>query len=95
VLQASCVSSIPPTFASSKAGPIPPQASKRKEMGPSRGGLTTKIHALVDGKGRALKLLLSGGNLADPTAAPELINSLERNGCRAWVGDKGYDSDAL
>ncbi len=66
-----------------------------QEMGPSRGGLTTKIHALVDGKGRALMLLLSGGNVADPTAAPELIMALKRSGCAALVGDKGYDSDAL
>lgn len=78
-----------------QSGANPAGGQQMQEMGPSRGGLTTKIHALVDGKGRAVKLLLSGGNLADPTAAPELIRSLERSGCRALVGDKGYDSDAL
>jgi transposase len=78
-----------------QSGTNPAGGQRMQEMGPSRGGLTTKIHALVDGKGRALKLLLSGGNLADPTAAPELFKSLKRGECGALVGDKGYDSDAL
>jgi hypothetical protein len=36
-------------------------------LGPGRGGLTTKIHALVDGKGWAMRLILSAGNVADIT----------------------------
>ena len=78
-----------------QSGANPAGGQQGQEIGPSRGGLTIKIHALVDGKGRALKLILSGGNLADPTAAPVLIQTLERGGCGALVGDKGYDSDAL
>jgi len=64
-------------------------------MGLSRGGLTTKIHALVDGKGRALKLLLSAGNVADITMAPALVQDLTAKECGTLVADKGYDSDAL
>lgn len=64
-------------------------------MGPSRGGQTTKIHALVDGRGRALKLLLSAGNVADVTMAPALVADLRPGECGTLVADKGYDSDAL
>ena|ERR1051325_6528990 len=64
-------------------------------MGPSRGGLTTKIHALVDGRGRAIKLILGAGNVADITRAPELVKGLGRTACTVLVADKGYDSDAL
>lgn len=64
-------------------------------MGLSRGGPTTKIHALVDGHGRALKLLLSAGNVADITMAPGLIADLRARDCGTLVADKGYDSDAL
>lgn len=42
-------------------------------MGRSRGGLTTKIHALVDGDCRPLTLLLTGGQAGDnPMLAPLL-----------------------
>jgi transposase len=64
-------------------------------VGLSRGGLTTKIHALVDGQGRALKLLLSAGNVADINMAPALVADLSTQDCGTLVADKGYDSDAL
>lgn len=64
-------------------------------IGLSRGGLTTKIHALVDGKGRAIKLLLSAGNIADVSMAPALVSDLREEDCGTLVADKGYDSDKL
>jgi transposase len=64
-------------------------------MGASRGGLTTKIHALVDGRGRAMRLILSAGNVVDITRAPELVKGIASMGCSVLVADKGYDSDAL
>ena len=64
-------------------------------IGPSRGGRTTKVHVLVDGRGRALKLLLSAGNVVDITVAPALVADLTASTCTALVADKGYDSDAL
>ena len=36
-----------------------------EDLGRSRGGLTTKIHALVDGRGRPLCYLLTPGQAAD------------------------------
>src|SRR5258708_30433868 len=55
---------------------------------------TPKIHALVDGQGRALKLLLSAGNVADIAMAPALVAGLSGSQCGTLVADKGYDSDA-
>jgi transposase len=64
-------------------------------MGKSRGGLTTKIHALCDGRGRAVHLLLSAGNIADITMAPDLVAPLRASRVTTLVADKGYDSDKL
>jgi transposase len=54
--------------------------------------LSTKIHATVDALGNPLRLLLSGGQVADITRAQDLIADLRT---QAVVGDKGYDADAL
>ena len=40
-------------------------------MGRSRGGLTTKIHALVDAEGRPIRIALTPGQAHDGTAAEE------------------------
>ena len=40
-------------------------------MGRSRGGLTTKIHALVDAEGRPVRLALTAGQAGDAPAAEE------------------------
>ena len=77
------------------SGLNPAGGREAQAIGLSRGGLTTKIHALVDGHGRALKLLLSAGNLADITIAPALVCDLHERDCGTLVADKGYDSDAL
>lgn len=59
-------------------------------VGRSRGGLNTKIHACCDTLLRlSAKIVLTGGNISDHTAAPLL--TAELRDC-AVVGDKGYDS---
>lgn len=59
-------------------------------VGRSRGGLNTKIHAVCDTLMRlAAKLILTGGNVSDHTAAPEL--TAELHDCVVGA-DKGYDS---
>jgi len=73
------------------------QRSKRGErgqaIGRSRGGRTTKIHALIDHAGRPLAFRLTGGNVADITAAAPLLRDTAPS---AWlIGDKGYDADHL
>ena len=51
------------------------KGAKVQGIGRSRGGPTTKIHALTDGCGRAVALLLTPGNCADIFAAPSLLLS--------------------
>jgi transposase len=62
-------------------------------VGRSRGGLTTKIHARVDAKGRPLRLLISPGQVHDISCAEALLNGLER--CTVVIADKGYDADCV
>lgn len=61
-------------------------------MGRSRGGLTTKIHALSDALGRPLRFILTGGEAGDITMAPALLANVEAGGV---IADKAYDSNAL
>ena len=62
-------------------------------MGRSRGGLTTKIHARVDGKGRPVRLLISPGNDHDVTCAAALLEGLDRRA--VVIADKGYDAASV
>ena len=62
-------------------------------MGRSRGGLTTKIHAMVDAEGRPIKLALSPGQDHDSTKALLLLDDLG-NGS-TLLADRAYDTDAI
>jgi len=62
-------------------------------MGRSRGGLTSKIHALVDAEGRPVNLRLTGGQIADCTQADALTDDLAEGDI--LLADKGYDSNAI
>ena len=61
-------------------------------LGRSRGGLTTKIHAVVDGLGRPLCFLLTPGQAADCRQARPLLEGLAFG---RLIGDRGYDTDEL
>lgn len=63
-------------------------------LGRSKGGFSTKIHAITDALGNPLKFVLTGGQASDVGQAETLL-ALTPEGARAFVGDKGYDSDAL
>ena len=65
----------------------------RQAIGRSRGGRTTKIHALTDRDCRPLAFLLTGGNVADCTAADLLLEQMPATSI--LHGDKGYDSNAV
>lgn len=58
-------------------------------MGRSRGGFSTKIHAIVDAKGRPLHVALTPGERHELIAAPELLDYAGD----AVIGDTGYDSN--
>lgn len=62
-------------------------------MGRSRGGLTTKIHALVDANGLPIRLKLTEGQAHDGRSADDLVEEIG-NG-QILLADRGYDSDRL
>jgi transposase len=58
----------------------------------SRGGFSTKIHALTDALGNPLDFVLTGGQAADITQAEALLPDAPID---AVVADKGYDANAF
>ncbi len=58
-------------------------------MGRSRGGLTTKIHALVDARGLPIRFVLTPGQTHDSKGAAMLLAELDP-ACTV-LGDKAYD----
>lgn len=62
-------------------------------MGHSPGGLTTKIHALVDGDCRPVRLELTAGQAADAPIAEKLLSNVKP--APTLLADKAYDTDAI
>jgi len=73
------------------ANPAGGQASQA--MGRTKGGLNTKIHAVVNARSQAVVIALSGGNQADISLAEELAKCLPEDS--TLIGDKAYDSSTL
>ena len=69
------------------------RGAQAQAIGRSRGGRTTKIHAVVDGRGRPFTFTLSAGQRGDAPLAPVLIESLPA--ARLCIADTAYDSDAF
>lgn len=78
-------------------------ATDGEALGRSRGGLSTKIHLAVDGRGRPLSVLLTPGQAGDN---PQLLNVLDavavhdggpgrsRKRPDMLIADKGYAHDS-
>jgi transposase len=62
-------------------------------MGRSRGGLTTKIHAVVDANGNPFTLKLTEGQAHDGRSAQDMLDSVGPG--QILLADRAYDSDAL
>jgi len=62
-------------------------------MGRSRGGLTTKIHAVVDANGLPIALKLTEGQAHDGRSAADMLGSLKAG--QILLADRAYDSNAL
>ena len=76
----------PQTFGWRKRG------QHRQALGRSRGGFTSKLHAQVDALGNPVSFFLTGGECADISVAPQLLEGV----CNCTViADKGYDSEPL
>lgn len=77
------------------SGPEPPDHA----IGRSRGGLTTKIHLVCDGQGRALAFVLTGGQIADTSMFADVLDEIHvpgrgrpRRRPDRVIADKGYPS---
>jgi transposase len=62
-------------------------------IGRSRGGRTTKIHALTDDLGRPLSFLITPGNTHDLAGARELLATARLP--RRLLADRAYDARSL
>ena len=62
-------------------------------MGRSRGGLTTKVHAVVDANGLPITLKLTEGQAHDGRTAADMLDTI----CKGQIllADRAYNSDAL
>ena len=70
-----------------------PARSKKDEnqaIGRSRGGLSTKIHALVDALGKPLALLLTPGQAHDLVAADAFLPQMAAD---LLIADRAFDAD--
>ena len=68
--------------------------TENKAVGRTKGGLNTKIHAIVDGLGNPVAFLLSPGNDHDSTHAVELMNKTDIKGSNL-LGDKAYGTKEI
>ena len=62
-------------------------------MGRSRGGLTTKVHALVDANGLPIWLKLTEGQAHDGRSAEDMLDTIRAGDI--LLADRAYDSDKL
>ena len=81
-----------------------PQGNKKNNedqaLGRSRGGFSTKIHAVVDVTGVPLSFTLTGGQQNDITQAESVLEKVSipnqigrpRKRCHYLAADKGYDA---
>jgi transposase len=65
--------------------------NRRQSLGRSRGGLTSKIHALVDTNGLPVRLALTAGEAHDNRLADKLLSRLKSGSM--LLADRGYDAD--
>ncbi|TKW63209.1 MAG: IS5 family transposase [Paracoccus denitrificans] len=62
-----------------------------RQIGRTKGGINTKLHAVADAKGRLIQFFMSAGHVSDYTGAAALLSSLPKAG---WMlADRGYDAD--
>jgi len=66
-------------------------SNNEQNMGRSRGGMTTKIHAVVDTNGLPIQLGLTPGEAHDNRLASVLLSGLKPRAM--LLADRGYDAD--
>ena len=73
-------------------GTNPAGGQSAQAIGRTKGGLNTKLCALVEGHGRLVSAVLAPGQMYEVEAAAPLLAGLKNV---LLVGDKGFDADAL
>ena len=73
-------------------GANPRGGQAAQAIGRTKGGLNTKLAAIVDQHGRAVAMSLAAGPRHDLHAVSPLLPALRRHRC---VADKGFDADAF
>ncbi|MEU5009896.1 IS5 family transposase [Streptomyces sp. NPDC021749] len=82
----------------------PDTSQARQALGRSRGGLTTKVHLAVDGRGLPLSIVLTPGNTNDASAFGQVLDGIRvprattgrpRTTPVRVLGDKAYSSRAI
>ena len=71
--------------------PAPKKTGEDQAIGRSRGGLSTKIHALVDALGNPTDFFLTGGEAHDLVGADHLLPTMQAD---TLIADKAFDADA-
>ena len=60
---------------------------RARQIGRTKGGMNTKLHAVTDAKGRPIQVFMSAGQVSDDTGAAALLSSLPK---ADWLlGDRG------
>jgi transposase len=67
------------------------KSNQRQLIGRSRGGLTSKIHAVVDASGLPVSVALTRGEAHDNRLAGKLLSRLKSGSM--LLADRGYDAD--
>jgi transposase len=70
--------------------PAHKKTGEDEAIGRSRGGLSTKIHVLVDALGNPLEFFLTGGEAHDLTGADHLLPNMQ---AETLIADKAFDAD--
>lgn len=89
----------PPRARGKKIGQTPEQSREEQALGISRGGLSTKIHILVEGNGLPLSFSVTPGQAGEATQVDKVLGQVNVGGkrgprkkrLRVVAGDKGYD----
>ncbi len=66
--------------------------SQEQELGRSRGGFSTKLHAACDGLGNPVRFFITAGQRSDYIKALDLILGKQMG---ALIADKGYDANYI
>ena len=68
------------------------RGTQNPALGRSRGGLSSKVHLAVDGRGRPVRFILTAGQAHDVTQALALLDGTSP---RHVIADKAYGTNAI